>query len=122
MRTLKRNKTKLYYALFVESEEIEDEEGNFIGHKPIYSEPVAYECNKSPSKGELAMRLFGETIQYDRVLLFQKDNAPAMNELSVFWIDDLDVDKPYDYTVKAVATSLNNIVIAVKKVNVSAND
>lgn len=120
MRTLAKNKVKLYYALFDHTEEVEDEHENVVGHKVVYKEPLSMMCNISPSKGEMATRLFGESEQYDKVLVFQRANMPAIDEFTVFWIDHLDIEKPYNYIVKAVGKSLNSVAVAVKKVNINA--
>lgn len=120
MRTLKRNKVKLYYSLFDGKEEIKDANDNYIGEKPVYQEPLEMMCNISPAKGEMATRLFGESLLYDKVLVFQKANSPAIDEFTIFWIDNLDTEKPHDYIAKAVGRSLNSVAVAVKKVTVNA--
>lgn len=119
MRTLKRNKVKFYYALFVSREELIDEHDNVTGYKPVYGDPIEAWVNKSASQGEVSARLFGETIQYDKVLIFGKIRPP-IDENSILWVDQLDITKSHDYIVKKVAESLNGVVIAIKKVNVNA--
>lgn len=119
MRTLAKNKVKLYYALFVSKTEKVDEYGNPDGFTIVYSDPIEFRCNTSPSQGEMATRLFGDSTLYDKVLMFD-NKGPAIDEQTRFWIDNLDITKPHDYEVKKIGKSLNNIAIAVKKVNVSA--
>ena len=119
MRTLAKNKVKLYYALFVSKEPVIDEYENITGYTITYGEPIEFKANASPSQGEMATRLFGESVLYDKVLMFDK-SGPAIDEFTRFWIDNLDITKPHDYEVKAIGKSLNNKAIAIKKVNVSA--
>lgn len=119
MRTLAKNKVKLYYALFVSKTPLEDEYGNQVGFEIIYTDPVDFMVNTSPSQGEVATRLFGDSTQYDKVLMFDNKH-PAIDEQTRFWIDNLDITKPHDYEVKKIGKSLNNLAVAVKKVNVSA--
>ena len=119
MREIERNKRTVYYALFDKNEPILDEDGNDTGEtRPTYFAPVELRINVSPALGESATRQFGEVVDYDRTLVICDMSLP-INEKTVFWIDETDTAKPYDYTVKKVAKSLNSLQIAVKKVEVS---
>lgn len=119
MRELERNKRRIYYALFDKNEPILDDDGNDTGEeRPTYFAPVELRINVSPALGESATRQFGEVVDYDRTLVICDMSLP-INEKTVFWIDETDTEKPYDYTVKKVAKSLNSLQIAVKKVEVS---
>ena len=125
MRTLVRNKTRIYYANYSDKIPIEDEYGNLTGEYDIvYDNPVAIKANVSAARGESTTRQFGEDEGYDRVIVMDDPNAP-INVSSVLWIDTLpeikedgSTDTPYDYIVKQVAPSLNSVSIAVSKVNV----
>lgn len=119
MRELERNKQLVHYAQFDQIEPIYDEDGNDTGEvRPKYSEPVELRINVSPAVGESATRQFGEVVDYDRTLVICDTSLP-IDERTVFWIDETDTDKPFDYTVKKVARSLNSLQIAVKRVEVS---
>jgi hypothetical protein len=119
VRELERNKRRIYYALFDQNEPILDDDGNDTGEeRPLYFAPVELRINVSPALGESATRQFGEVVDYDRTLVICDMSLP-INEKTVFWIDETDTEKPYDYTVKKVAKSLNSLQIAVKKVEVS---
>lgn len=125
MRTLARNKTRIYYANYSNKIPIEDEYGNLTGeYDIIYDNPVEVKANVSAARGESTTRQFGEDEGYDRVIVMDEPNAP-INVSSVLWIDTLpeikedgSTDTPYDYIVKQVAPSLNSVSIAVSKVNV----
>lgn len=119
MRELERNKRTVYYALFDKNEPILDEDGNDTGEeRPSYLPPVELRINVSPALGESATRQFGEVVDYDRTLVICDTTLPV-NEQTVFWIDETDTSKAFDYKVKKVAKSLNSLLIAVKKVEVS---
>lgn len=122
MRELERNKTTIYYALRDENDKpLYDDNGYETGETvPSYSEPVALRINVSPALGESATRQFGDIVDYDRTLVTCDMTLP-ITEGTVFWIDETDTSKPYDYVAKKVADSLNAKVIAVKKVEVSTN-
>ena len=125
MRTLVRNKSRIYYANYLSKTELEDEYGNLTGEYDIaYDNPVEIKANVSAARGESTTRQFGEDEGYDRVIVMDDPKAP-INVSSVLWIDTLpeiqpdgSTDTPYDYIVKQVAPSLNSVSIAVSKVNV----
>lgn len=134
MRTLLRNKTKFYYALYEKREEITDEYGNVTGqYELIYSEPIKMFGNVSAAVGSIQNRQFGESESYDKVIVLDNPETP-INEHSLLWVDalpELDNDgklvlkedgtetTPHDYIVKKVARSLNSVSIAISKVDVN---
>lgn len=134
MKTLKRNKTKFYYALYAGKKRFVDENGNTTGEYIItYTSPIRAYANISPASGETTAQQFGRDIQYDKVAVMDSV-VPGIDEYTVLWIDTmpqlspdgtLAIDStgkiitPYDYVVKKIAKSLNSISIAVKKVSVN---
>jgi hypothetical protein len=69
-------------------------------------------------------RQFGESESYDKVIVLDNPNTP-IDEYAILWVDTLPhlntdgtTDTPHDYIVKKVARSLNNVSIAIRKVNV----
>ena len=126
MRTLTRNKTRIFYANYRSKIPIRDDYGNLTGEYDIvYDNPVEIKANVSAARGESTTRQFGEDEGYDRVIVMDDPMTP-INASSVFWIDtapeineDGSTDTPYDYIVKQVAPSLNSVSIAVSKVSVA---
>lgn len=139
MRTQNRNKTFIWYANFVGKipvqakdeygNPITDEYGNPIQtgeSETIHTDPVRMMANVSPARGESNARMFGESEDYDKVIVFA--GTSPVSETSILWIDNL-VDKeipqvdgvnvPHNYIVQKVAESLNSTSLAVKKVIVS---
>ena len=125
MRTLHRNKVRIYYANYREKIPLKDEYGNMTGEYDIaYDNPVEIKANVSAARGESSTRQFGEDVSYDRIILLD-DPAFPIAETSILWIDTLPdiaedgtTETPHDYIVKQVAPSLNSVSIAVSKVNV----
>jgi len=131
---MNRNKVKFFYALYVGRDPITDEYGNVTGEYDVkHGNPTEGYANISAAKGETQTRQFGESETYDKVIVMDNE-APQIDEYSVLWVDtepqinedgSLAVDEegniltPHDYIVKKVARSLNNVSIAISKVNVS---
>ena len=125
MRTLNRNKIRIYYANYHGKTQLTDEYGNLTGEYEIsYTNPTEVCANVSAARGEATTRQFGEDVRYDRIIVLD-DPATHIAETSILWIDTLpeitedgSTKTPHDYIVKQVATSLNSVSIAVSKVNV----
>ena len=127
MRTLTRNKIRIYYANYRNKTPIRDEYGNLTGeYKITYENPVVVMANVSAARGESTTRQFGEDVSYDRIIVLDDPSFPIA-ETSILWIDALPeiaedgrTSTPHDYIVKQVAPSLNSVSIAVSKVTVRA--
>ena len=123
MRDLKRNQRVFYYALYLGNEEIVDTDGNKTGERRVsYGDPVKMYANISPANGYANTAIFGKDLQYTKTIVTCDLKCP-ITETSVLWIDkepygDEHDLLPYDYTVSQVARGLDNIVYAVKKVEV----
>lgn len=126
MKTLKRNKIRIFYANYRDKVPLKDEYGNLTGEYDIsYGTPVEIKANVSAARGETTTRQFGDDESYDRVVVLDDPKLP-ITVTSILWIDTLpeiakdgSTETPHDYIVKQVATSLNSVSIAVSKVNVS---
>ena len=125
MRTLRRNKIRIFYANYRNKIPLKDEYGNLTGEYEIsYTNPMEMCANISAARGEATTRQFGDDESYDRIIVLDDPNFPIA-VTSVLWIDTLPeisedggTKTPHDYIVKQVATSLNSVSIAVSKVNV----
>lgn len=126
MRCLLRNMRDFYFALYIGKEELEDEYGNKTGeYNVIYSNPTKCKGNVSAAQGEVQSRQFGDSESYDKVIVLDEVNIP-IDEYSILWVDVtplLDENSlpttPHDYIVKKVARSLNNVSIAISKVQIN---
>lgn len=125
MRTLNRNKIRIYYANYRDKTPLEDEYGNLTGEYHLsYDKPVQIMANVSAARGEATTRQFGDDVRYDRIIVLD-DPTFQITETSILWIDtfpdiaeDGSTKTPHDYIVKQVAASLNSVSIAVSKVSV----
>lgn len=125
MRSLERNKTKIYYALLNSKNEVRDEYGNFTGEYELqYGNPVLLKASVSAAMGETYTRQFGEQEAYDKVIVTDDPLCP-IDEYAILWVDTMPVikrdkttDTPHDYVVKKVARSINVSSYAIAKVNV----
>lgn len=146
MRALNRNKRSFWYCLFEEKISKVDEYGNDTGEYIVrYGTPTKMSANISPASGYAQTEQFGNLDNYDKVIVTDWMECP-IDENSVLFIgkepeysdaetidyrprdtvlgDDeaitVTVEVPvYNYTVRRIAKSLNNISIAVRKVDVS---
>mgnify|MGYP004463700873 FL=1 len=133
MRMMERNKVPFWYALYQGLQPRLDEYGNMTGEYDVCrANPEKFRANISAAKGETSTRQFGESEEYDRVLVMDRD-CPPIDEYTVLWIDRVplldengalapdasgEAATPHDYIVKKVAKSLNSVSVAVSKVNV----
>ena len=123
MRTLRRNKIRIFYANYRDKIPLRDEYGNLTGEYEIsYTNPIEVCANVSAARGEATTRQFGDDESYDRVIVLDDPQFPIA-ATSILWIDtppeiaeDGSTETPHDYIVKQVATSLNSVSIAVSKV------
>lgn len=138
MRSLKKNKQKLYYATY--SDEIlvyeTDENGNIkytevdgekipipIGTMAGYNEPVIFYANIAMSGGEAEAKEYGYDIGAYQAVLVSSDKSLPITETSRIWHErepqyhaDGSVDgDSADYSVLAVKLSLNSMKYLLKK-------
>lgn len=122
MRTLNKNKQKMYYANLIDvlQEEYVDEDGNRYPTgepKNIYIEPIEFKGNIAMSGGEAEAQEYGIDVSaYDAILITSKDLIP-IDETSLIWFESEVVyeneeekipdEFSADYKVLAVKPSLN---------------
>lgn len=91
-----------------------------------YLEPVKMKGNISAGSGDAQVELFGTNITFDKVIVLDDINCP-IDTNSLLCLDitpqpyTLGETPEHDYIVKAVATSLNSVSIAISKVNANEN-
>ena len=125
MRTLNRNKIRIFYANYRDKTPLKDEYGNLTGeYEIVYDTPKEVKANVSAARGEATTRQFGDDERYDRIIVLDDPKFP-ISTTSILWIDtppEIDKDgrtkTPHDYIVRQVAASLNSVSIAVSKVSV----
>lgn len=121
MKTLFRNLRTFYYANVAGETALTDSQGYKTGEYEIsYSTPTAVKGNISPAMGNAYESPFGITEGYDKVIVCDEPDLP-ITSTSVLWVDR-EVTEPYDYVVSRIARSINSISIAIKRVDVSAEN
>lgn len=129
MRTLNKNKQKMYYANLIDvlQEEYVDEDGNRYPTgepKNIYSEPIEFKGNIAMSGGEAEAQEFGLNLaDYEAVLVVGKNTLP-ITETSLIWhvteptkgIDGNTDEYSADYRIVKISPSLNFDKYVLRKV------
>lgn len=118
MRSLNRNKRKIYYALRTGSNPNKDEYGNETGEStPIYGEVTELHCNISAASGEDVVRVFGNFTGYSRTICVADGNCP-IDEKTIIWFG---VEPPvtHNYIVVRRADSKNGVLYALQEVSVT---
>lgn len=116
MRTLKKNKQKMYYSLYQSSTDVVTGETIVVDGETIpvevgattkgYGEPVEFYGNISMSGGNVYETEYGiDVSSYSAVLVMNKDVIP-IDEHSLIWFES-DPTKKADYKVVKVVPSLN---------------
>lgn len=124
MRCMERNKTPFYYCGYEGEKAVLDADGYDTGEvQVVYSTPVQLWANISPATGNTSVEQFGNSLQYDKVIVLDNPDCP-IDEHTVLFVDaepafDTDGTPLFDYVVKKVARSLNSVSIAIGRVEVS---
>lgn len=76
MRTLRRNKIRIYYANYRDKVPLKDEYGNFTGeYEIVYDNPIAIMANVSAAGGVAVTQYFGTQENYDKVIILDFKDA-----------------------------------------------
>jgi hypothetical protein len=118
MRTLNRNKRRIYYALYAKDEPNYDEYGNETGEPtPVYEPAIELKCNVSAAVGADVAEAFGNLTSYSRTICVSSANCP-IDEKTIVWFDR-DPSEPHNYIVVRKADSKNGILYALREVTVT---
>lgn len=117
MRSVQRNKQTIYYATYKGSTEVVDEYGNATGEFVLqYNSPQPLKINVGvPKRGDITLERFGLNENYQRVLATTDMNCPLDID-TIIWIG-IPTTKPYNYVVKKILPSLNQLLIGLEEVN-----
>ena len=118
MRLLQRETQKVYISRYLGLSQGVDQKGRLTGRDVISrSEPEAFYPSVSAAKGDTSEALFGQLVEYDRIIIVD-DVAFQAAPSDVFWID-VPVTGKYDYIATRVAHKGHLTIIAVRKIEVS---
>lgn len=116
MRTLRRNKKSIHYAVYNGITEVIDENGFHTGeYEPSYGEITEAKMYVSPATRRATLEMFGINESYDKILITDDLSCP-ITPTSILWLD-APVTSASDYVVIRVAKALNHITYAVRSVD-----
>lgn len=116
---LERVKQSFFWKKFKGYADKRDSNGYLLGTFAEYGEAQAARANISAAKGTAEQEMFGNLLDYDRVIT---SKVPLdMDENSLVWLDGEAPDKsPHNYIVTRVSKSGNYTVYALKRVELSS--
>ena len=136
MRTLRRNKSNLYYSLYKESEVayLTDDEGNIVyeeidgeevpietgNNPPTYEEPVPFKGYIQFKGGTEEAMAFGVSVgSYTHLLIMRKGEIPITETSLIFDHEPQGeiTENTADYKIYRVAPSLNFVTYLLKSVD-----
>ena len=118
MRNLKINQKTIYAKNYVGVEDVKDDDNNLTGEtRVIYGKRYPIKTHESGAKGVSQVEVFGTDISYDKTILLTKDEFETykITENTVFFVETKDLNK-YDYKVARIAKTINEVLIAIKRV------
>jgi len=128
MRNLERNKQPISFLNYLGTEDLLDSKGFLTGEKKVkYTPSKQIKAHVSGAKGSSMIEVFGTDIAYDKIILLTKKEVAdyGITENTVFFIDVQPAYENgvplYDYRVKRIATTINEVLIAIVKVGQNAN-
>ena len=90
MRSLERNKQKIYYALYVSKTDVVDENGNYTGGQELtYGDIYDKMINVSPAKGTTEVEQFGLNSDYSKTLVTCDMRLSQVVKPFVSWSSEL---------------------------------
>lgn len=119
MRTLKKNKQKLYYSLYLGNVKEVDENGDYTGGSVVsYGDVVEFSANIMPKSTETGIEDFGKEVDYNYLLVTDLEELPINKNSLIFLTEPTETIKKEDadFTVEATPKSLNYSKYALKSV------
>lgn len=110
-----------YWQNFVEYKDKTNNSGLLLGTFPVYSETLSARANVSANKGSAEAEMFGNLLEYDRVIITRQTDID-MDENSIVWLDGTKPPKPHNYIVARKAESNNIVAFALKRVEAGNED
>jgi hypothetical protein len=124
MRNLKINQKRHIGLNFVGEIEYRDAQGNLTGEKILsYGDEIEFKSHISGASGTVVVDNNGVVIEYDKSFLITRAELEKLgfDENTVFFIDkepeyDSNGQPLYDYKVKRIKDTLNEVMILLEKV------
>ena len=124
MRNLNINKRVLVALNYMGKTDVVDDDGNETGESKInYGAEIVFKAHISGARGSSQVEVFGVELNYDKTFVLTKQEYKKLRftENTIFFVDkkpeyDKNGDPLYDYRVERIAESVNEVVIALRKV------
>lgn len=113
---LERLKRPLYWKNFVKREKRLTMSGEYLGEYPVYGETQYIRANISVVTGGAEQELFGNLLEYDRIIKVRYD--VDIDENSLVWLDGIEPPAAHNYIVKKKAVSGNYTLLGLQRVEV----
>lgn len=119
MRSLNRNKRRIWYANLESSTPVTDADGNETGESDdkFTDPPVELWLNISAATGQAVAEAFGAFTDYNRAISTCDLDCPLKEGSRVWFGSDPSAD--HNYVVVRRADSLNSLLYALKEVTVT---
>lgn len=107
MRTLKRNKTELWYVVPSGVVDEVDSDGNYTGEKiTTYGSPVKFEINIYPYVGDIVEKTFGVDDSIDMIAV---SNEISLSPKALIFKEEPTGDyfTTYDFSISKILASIN---------------
>ena len=124
MRNLKINQRKYVALKYAGEQDVYDEHGFKTGEtKVVYGNEIEFEAHISGATGSSYIDSNGVSVEYDKSFVLTKYELEkyGFDENTVFFIDkkpeyDGNYQPLYDYRVKRIKDTVNEVVVLLKKV------
>lgn len=115
MRTLRRNKQTIHYAIYNGVTPVTDSNGFHTGeYEPSYGTVTEAKMYVSPATRKASLEMFGINGSFDKILITDDMSCP-IDITSAIWIDTPTTNAS-NYVVVRVAKALNHITYAVTEI------
>lgn len=122
MRTLKRNKVKVWYVNLDGETEIVNEGIRTGEYRKTYTAPAYLMANVSPATGNTSLEPFGVETNYSHVMVIEGTSCP-INETTQLYLGDNPLTATDNFFMVArIAKSLNHTRIALKETEVDGSE
>lgn len=123
MRTVQRNKRKIWYALYNGVTDVVDSDGNYTGEQAVsYGKPTLAKMNVSAGRGKAEIETFGVDNPFTCVAVTD-DLVTAFDTDTIWWFG-VTPGETYDavahnYRCTGVSRTINSCSIALAEIDVS---
>lgn len=121
MRTLRRNYRKFYYANYLSTAPILDEDGYETGeYKKAYEEPKVFYANYGTNSGKNISNVFGFMSDSQRAIAIEKGKNPLKKNAHL-WLGVDPTKSEANYVVTHISDSINSDLVLIEEIAANEN-